>query len=159
MNRSWCAPWNRSLSRFGHGNVSFVLDGAHYERQHASKVCRGGSEVALRHLREKHTHRLHRKKPESSFIWVTLSAHITDSVEFSLRASLLGPFARLSIIGIWPLYKQCNSTTNPPIFTSLQRDLKERSASTIHEWKVTQLLLLIQAYLFNLWGKCIVSRW
>lgn len=104
------------------------------------------------------THKLNTKKPESSFIWVTLSVHNTDAIEFRLCVSLLSPFARLSIIGIWPLCKQCNSTTNPPIFTSLQRDPKERGALTIHEWKVTQLLLLIQAYLFNLWGNCIVSR-
>lgn len=124
-----------------------------------STVCSGGSEVAVRHLREKHTHRLNARSQRAALSGWHSNAHNTDAIEFRCCVSLLGPFARLSIIGIWPLCKQCNSTTNPPIFASLQRDPKEGGASTIHEWKVTQLLLLIQAYLFNLWGKCIVSRW
>lgn len=157
MNCSWCVPWNRSLQVWTWQRLICLWRRSLWvsiRGQSLLRRQRGGVETP-----GGKAHRLNTQKPESSFIWMTLCAHNTDATEFRLCVSLLGPFTRLSIVGIWPLCKQCNSTTNPPIFTSLQRDLKEGGASTIHEWKVTQLLLLIQAYLFNLWGKCIVSRW
>lgn len=46
--------------------------------------------------------------------------HNMESIEFRLCASLLCLFASLSIFSIWLLCKQCNSTTNPLIFTSPQ---------------------------------------
>lgn len=55
-----------------------------------------------------------------------------------------------STLSIWLLSKQSNSTTNPLIFTSLQRDPEGKTATTMHEWQVPQLQPLIQGCLFHL---------
>lgn len=76
--------------------------------------------------------------------------HTMESIEFRLCASLRCLFVCLSIFSIWLLCKQYNQYNKPTNIYQPPVRPEGRDTTTIHEWEVTQLWLLIQGYLFHL---------
>lgn len=84
---------------------------------------------------------------QCGLIWETLGPRNMESIEFRLCASLLCLFVWLSIFSIWLLCKQCNRYNKPTNIYQPSVRPEGRDATTINEWEVTQLWLLIQGYL------------
>lgn len=85
-----------------------------------------------------------------SLILETLSSCNAESIEFSLCVSLLCLFVWLSIFSIWLLCKPYNQYNTPTNIYQPSAWPEGGDTTTIHEWEVTQLLPLIQGYLFQL---------